>query len=528
MLFRSFEGENWDKVEKFLKKNFPNIPVYRVKNILQATNGVQAWGMLQDGAIYIYENAEVGTAYHEIFEAVWRMFSSPEEQVKIINEFRNREGSFTDRPTQKVVKYSNATAQQIKEQLAEEFRDYVQEGKVPAKPKDGRPYIVKLFSDLVKFIKEFFTGVNSRSNTEQLFRNIKKGYYKKNSPYTSALSYANKGIIDIDSVEVKDNSDFRIATFTQQEVHDIMEEMTYQTLGNLLSENKGLFILPSIKKSEIYAGLREQLKDVVRRKAKIVDADRKSASPTYSPQQVNDVFANASRMYKAIQDDEVWSRLIDKHEEYLKKYSIEFDENDDTTLSDENNTGGKSDFQDAQKIDQFKKANSAIKLLLSTVPIVDKDGNIVPSSINGARLIPTSEVYGKIRNLVHTSLNIDEMIERVRQLALRDRNYAVIYDRITKGDYKTGGGIDINKIENDHDERLINAFWKTFKLSNPDVLNLYILENGEVQIGDSSLATAARQIKDKMVNSMIDTFKTLNNKYFTYSEEDKRYNANQA
>src|SRR6185436_2825988 len=84
---KHFEGEDWNKTQEWIKQNFPNIPVYRVKNIIQATNGIQAWGMLKDGAIYVYENAEIGTVYHEVFEAVWKMFSSPEEELSIINEF---------------------------------------------------------------------------------------------------------------------------------------------------------------------------------------------------------------------------------------------------------------------------------------------------------------------------------------------------------------------------------------------------------------------------------------------------------
>ncbi len=69
---KTFVPENWSQVETWLKDKFPTVPVYRVKNIIQATNGRQAWGMFKDGAIYIYENAEVGTVYHEVFHAVWR------------------------------------------------------------------------------------------------------------------------------------------------------------------------------------------------------------------------------------------------------------------------------------------------------------------------------------------------------------------------------------------------------------------------------------------------------------------------
>lgn len=68
-------SEDWSTLEKWLKANFPNVPVYRVKNVIQATNGKQAWGMFSKGAIYIYENAQVGTAYHEVFHAVMSMFT---------------------------------------------------------------------------------------------------------------------------------------------------------------------------------------------------------------------------------------------------------------------------------------------------------------------------------------------------------------------------------------------------------------------------------------------------------------------
>ena len=118
---KTFVPENWDQVEKWLKANFPNIPVYRVKNIIQATNGRQAWGMFKDGAIYIYENAEVGTVYHEVFHAVWRMFADPAEQKAVMDEMKARSGTFFDRSSLKDVKYSEATEEQLEEKLAEEF-----------------------------------------------------------------------------------------------------------------------------------------------------------------------------------------------------------------------------------------------------------------------------------------------------------------------------------------------------------------------------------------------------------------------
>jgi hypothetical protein len=58
-MYQNYSPENWAQVEEFIKANFPNVPVYRVKNIIQATNGRQAWGMLHDGYIYVMRKKQV-------------------------------------------------------------------------------------------------------------------------------------------------------------------------------------------------------------------------------------------------------------------------------------------------------------------------------------------------------------------------------------------------------------------------------------------------------------------------------------
>ena len=36
-----FEKEDWPKIEEFIKKNFPMLPVYRVKNIIKGLGGLK-------------------------------------------------------------------------------------------------------------------------------------------------------------------------------------------------------------------------------------------------------------------------------------------------------------------------------------------------------------------------------------------------------------------------------------------------------------------------------------------------------
>jgi len=519
-----FEGENWSEVEKWLKANFPNIPVYRVKNILKGTNGVEAWGMLQDGAIYLYENAEVGTVYHEVFEAVWKMFTDGKERQAILNEFKNRTGSFVDRPTGETIKYSEATDEQAKEQLAEEFRDYIREGKVPQKPKDGRPFIVKLFSDLWNFIKEFFTGNKAKNNTEELFSRIGTGYYKTYAPYTSQLSMAQVGIQDIEEAFINDGAALRIKDIRGENIGDIIQNMTYVTIKGLTSSNQSLFGIPDMKgkqREELYNELLEETQSAIASVAHQYELDLEEGKLT--AKQAADEYKKLMKLWKSV--TEQWDEIVKKHQEQLRSYGIEFDENDNIQVkSDEKSK--ESDWTDARKVDSFKKANSAVKLLLSTIPITKRlsDGRLetISSSIGGVKLLPATEVYMAILNRTKSARNIDEMLEIVRQMAIEDGNYEALYKRLTKSATVTKKANLTTNLSDMHDVQLLTAFWKSFKKQNPDVKNVYILDNGQVVVGDSNFTTAALQTREEYNNAIKEALKGAN-PYFKYSDEQKAY-----
>jgi len=513
---KPFEKENWSKVEEFLKKNFPNVPVFRVKNILKGTNGLQAWGMLKNGALYIYENAEVGTAYHEIFEAVWKMFADPKEISAIRNEFRNRSGEFIDRPTGRKIKYSEATDQEIKEQLAEEFRDYVKDGKVPVKPVDGRPFIVKLFSDIVTFVRNFFTGSDAKSNTERLFEKIGTGYYKTYIPYESALSYAKAGIIDIENAYITDDAELStMPGLTVGNVNDIMQQMTFLTLGYLQADNQSLFNIPKIPKGALYqkieTNLRATIKSMANETQKLVESGK------ITQQEADYKISNIRALFENVVNN--WEDLKERHEIYLKKYDVSFDENDEVQVKEENrNKTG--EYDSPNKIDNFRKMGSAVKMVLATLPVMDNNNKPKLSSIGGVQLLPLSETYISLMNNVHDSVNVDKMLESIRQMAISDNNYKILYKRLTKVD--TTQKINWNSLQK-YDAQLLTAFSNTLNKQNADVKILNIFPNGEVQVMESNLSTAARQLKFEFTNNMKEIFKDPNNKYFVYNKSERAY-----
>lgn len=517
---KQFTPEDWNKVEAFIKKALPTIPFYRVKNMIQATNGRQAWGMLHNGAIYVTENAEVGTAYHEVFEAIWKMFSSPQEKKAILDEFKNRKGSYVDRFTGETINYADATSDQIKEELAEEFRDFVMTGKT-ADRSQGKSFIERMFSDLVNFIKTFFTGEKALNNTQELFEKIGSGFYAQYNPYESKLSYANKGIIDVEDAEAGEGAEFRIKSIPAQQVIDIVENMTYETLAELSKNNQDLFnAADPTKKTELLARLKEETLDLISEQISIHQENIDTKEVT-EEQGVRSI-ANALDLLDNVEKE--WDNIVTRYEEKLKTFSIQFDENDNLLNTDEDNSG-KSDYIDSRKIDDFRKSNAAIKLLFGTLAntTISKTGEIelAPSSIGGATLIPSDKVFITLKNALYDSLNVDEMFTRLKAIGKGNPNYAILYNRITRSDINDAS-IDFDKLQ-EHDLQLISAFYKAMKGQNADVLSVFILPNGQVVIGDSNLSQSSRQAKRELSNNLIASIKT-DNPYVKYNSSTGKYN----
>lgn len=520
----AFKPENWSDVEAWLKNNFYNVPVYRVENVLRSTNGRQAWGMFSDGAIYIYTDAEIGTVYHEVFHAVWRMFADPKEVQDVINEFKGRSGSFTERTTGKSIKYSEVTDDQLEEELSEEFRDFIKDGKRPVKNQSGVSFIARLFDDLVSFIKEFFTGPKSRSNTESLFNKIGTGYYKQFTPFDNELAYSQRGLIDIEQVTIPDGAVLR-SVFSSGNVNDAVQHMLYRTVTDLVNKNAGLdSAIDPKNKRELYQYLRDDLDRRILLSG--IAAEDGVANGTLTQEQADSMFGKALALHDELTgNDETWENIIEQYEEKITAYNIKFDENDSIVLNDEDRSG-KDTYDAANKIDLFKKANSEIKLLLASIPYPDpnKPGDFKFSSLNGATLIPISEVRMALLNKIHSATTIDEMMESVRKMALDDIRFAPIYKRISKNDDLTEENQGFPNLKTESDVSLITSFWRTFKTANPIVKNLFILANGDVVIGDSNFSSAARDIRFNYLNSIKAVIRS-NNKFFelkTKTDNDGR------
>jgi hypothetical protein len=514
-----FKPEQWNKVEKAMSKMLPQLPLYRVKNMIRGTNGRQLWGMFHEAAIYVYEEAEEGTAYHEVFEAVWKMFAGPAQKQNIINEFKSRKGSFTDRESGKTIEYKNATAYQIKEQLAEEFRDAVLNDKL-GKPLESKTLIGRLFSQLIDAIKAFFTGENAQRNTKELFNNIGNGYYAQFNPYQTQLSYANRGIIDVENAQANDYSEGRSTTIPEIEMHDIIQHMTFLTLTKLSLNNKSVFTVNEQKESELYPELKLSILKLLAKQNKLIDKLVVDGKTTL--EKATRLKNNNKTLSSNIQKE--WEEIKKNHKAHLKTFNVQFDENDEGLLNSDENTG-RGEFEAANKIDSFRKANAALKLVLSTLPvtqIVDGSINWFPSSIGGVTLIPAEQIHIDLKSKLHSSMDIEDMLFGLKTMAENNPNYNALFRRLTGNSASVG--LDINTIK-EHDFQLATALWKSISMQNPDVITVFLQEDGDVVVSNSTLSSAAKSAKKEMINDIISTLKADQSKYFRYVPATGRYYA---
>ena len=504
-LLEGYEIEDWNKIEDFVKKNFPKIPIGRVMTMLKTNKGRRAFGMYKAGMVYIYKNAEVGTVYHEIFHAVMDMFTTPQEKQAILNEVRSRKPE-----------YKNLTDRELEEIAAEDARNYFQYGKIPSKPASGRPWLVNFLSDLVKIIKEFFFGKQANTKLEEVFKKMGSGYYKD-------FTYGNvnkPGVTDIEELASIDDSEmFRMAIAPQEE-HDIVQHMLFDTVVSLIDSDKGLANIGTVDKAELLIKLRDNIRKRILSPIVEINKKIKNATPE-DAKNLKEKYASVIQELKDksenLSEEEQWNRISKSFNDRLASLGISYDEESIYIGNDPYRTG-KGDYQDSRKIDNFKNSSLAIKLLLSTLPLhkANQEELVLSKGVRGVTLLPASEAYMAIMNTVHASRNINEMMESIRQLALSDANYLRVYSRLTNGADPKLNYVDYSRLKKQHNVQLINSFWRSFKKQNPDVKNLYILENGDVVVGESNFTTAARQARDVFENRIKGVVKDPKNPYFKF------------
>lgn len=173
--FRLANNENtetWNKVQEieWLKTALPQFDsserlhiVEGVIKIANSKNSEYAWGQFKQGVIYIYKGAAKGTLYHEAFHAVTHTLLTNAELNSLYAAAK--------------AKYGNKSKVALEEELAEDFRRYVQ-----FEQDTEASVITRFFRKLKYFVQGLF---GKGRYIDNMFYRISRGKYSKRALHQS-------------------------------------------------------------------------------------------------------------------------------------------------------------------------------------------------------------------------------------------------------------------------------------------------------------------------------------------------------
>jgi len=216
--------------KEYIKKTASKIPYEVLDRLIEINNTEKAWGVFENGIIKFFKHAIRGTEYHELGEAIWNAFLTPEEQKAIIDDEKekNKDNTFKDRQTGKVYDYAIAPDKVLKERIMDDFAEY-RLGKLPAKSLGER--ILRFFKSIIDFFNEF---ASKPSKKEELFKAIDKGKYKNYVVSKEAKQRA---------AEYS-----RIPDVTETQAFEYVQDMTVLATRTLFGENnENLFNIQNVE-----------------------------------------------------------------------------------------------------------------------------------------------------------------------------------------------------------------------------------------------------------------------------------------
>jgi len=422
-----YEKEDIEKARAWVQSKFGNSIAFEVVDRL--VNG-KAWGMFYDACIFLYKHAEVGTAYHEAFHAVKRMYLSDREWKDIVNEFRarpeNKGKAFTD--------------SQIEEALAEEFRNYVlSDGKLEVRS----PKKHSFFSRLLDLIKRLF-GMD-KSSIKELYDRILSGYYKDMRPIRSDVAkLKSQNVTPGDIYSSKPAyREVQSTKYSASMEGALLEGMAYHFSAALFTSSKEADVIQKLFSKVGVSG--EVVEDAM---TYCKDALTKTRDNLIRiTQQTTDAAEREGFLERAKVIDEYlnnWNYTIERFSLYLKRFgislnireraaeeaAIDTEMNEDAASENETNvenvdreledSGKSTDYiYKSLTVSSKKTASRAVKMLIATLAEVSEKGAIIRNELGLPKLIGYGRAFNIMSNVLANTTNVRSFVDKLNILSNR-------------------------------------------------------------------------------------------------------------
>lgn len=461
-------------------------------NIITTTDGLFAWGSYKDMLISLYNNAKAGTGYHELFEGVWKAFTTPNQKVQILKEFRSRKGSFStfDGKEYGYIPYSEASDWQAKESLANEFADYILSKQEPKGSK-----ILEWFKNLWNLIKSIFSG--DVITIDKLFKNIDAGAYKSAS-----------------SLYTDEQTEYSLATLPYSDQYSTIRGVALAAVQQAINPNNENSISlteweesgePSKKiYDDVYATLREFYEEDI-----YTDALGFNKNIPLL-QQYENYWTNIK---------ESWPQIIEATNEYLKSFGIiqgVEDENGNISRFDSDDYSNR-DYIDDRKYfmnDARNTASRSIKLLFATLPeTIFTASGAIQSKRTTSTLMQEQVNYAKTFNSVLTQLipynTYKDKMAKLEELSNKFSNFKRLFLRLTTPSNTSNPESVLN------DWKLKTRFYQVMAKQAPTPWIQYNQADGTSYTQTANLESSKKLIVQSWIDKMKAFALSGNNNIFT-------------
>ena len=453
-------------------ENVPNIPYEVLEQMVSTHDGKKAWGVFENGVAKFVRGGLRGTEYHEVFEGIWKAFLSSKERQTLLDEFKNKKGTFIDRESGKKIEFSQASDVQAKERIADDFSDF-RLGKLPAVSLTEK--ILKFFRNILEFIKSF---VNIPSKKDQLFKAINVGKFKGTMP----------AFVKNEAAEYR-----AVEGLTEKETQDFVNDMTMRAHQFIFGEDNkaNLFNLNKITTNELFSKIRT----LYNKEGKIAALGEKR-----------------------------WKDLVKKTKEAIRAtFKITFNEE---VL--EENKNNKDFFPEPFSVDVKEAAASAIKFgiagLPETVPTNQENLQILSlpkrkeSGVKGLVPVNFNRTFAILLEKLSNTSDLKKIIDKFVSLSETDSNFVRAF-KLLGGDLENKT-IDYKTFDR-NGWRFFVQFIQTFTLQQPEALIQYI--NGdETWTSPANRFGAIKNIKNQW-NENMKSLSKLRKSVIYYNSTDKVY-----
>jgi len=405
------EGKPVDKKSiAILEKILPGLTLADAKQIEEVSKNLKdTYGMFRNMLIYLFNGATNQTMYHEAFHGVFRNILSDNERSQVLTEAINK----YDKPNAERLQFLREgrgnlnlseevlTQLHYEEKLSDDFGKYA----------DGE-FNKSLGQTILDFFKKIFDLFNIFKNSsvnqvEKLFSEITKGKFAKRSIDAKLanlpLNYKDFGQAYVRAMGIKDNTPLSYELERTKSISDNILDAISQEVANgtpLTKVDVGI-IIQSIKDKylEVY-----------------------NSSPEGS------VKTMAGRVYldfDAILENvkkQIWAtRKIKLPNVITKDSKIEDSEGvqdtKDTEITSDMEGNETKGWKEMTSISGIKTATHEIKLFLSNIPVIKKDGKIDTDAYGFNKFHSFEEIYHTLENTLIGTTTFEEQTKVLKSLA---------------------------------------------------------------------------------------------------------------